>query len=184
MPKITVVPERLLDPSKPCHMAGYGPFEKGGKYLDGGLDITGWTVSDCLIGASRHGRPSLFVYQQPTHPCERTRGRYRVRTNLFRRSAGWEWVPGSFGPLESGEQLNGVDALVSIEYRGEHHYTLAAYFDSLLLDRLPHARSEPRLRPTTYARWFTSGVRVGDIRVRGKQHPVYNVMRFLSGYEV
>jgi hypothetical protein len=72
--------------------------------------------------------------------------------------------------------LDEVTSLVSVETGGKHFYATRVVFRSgLTLTNNPASRSEPRLRPT--ARGVLSfGNKVGEIYLRGKKHPVYDMI--------
>lgn len=145
----------------------------GGQYLDA---TTKEPMSGAFGQASvnvQSGKPE-FLVQQPlsSNVLDIQDAGNKVRTNLFRKSAGWEW---------EGQPPAQTDTLVSVETRipGEksdkHFYALSADYSGLDLTRYPNAPSEPRLRPTTRGD-VTVGNQVGTIKVRGKLHPVYDTV--------
>jgi hypothetical protein len=72
--------------------------------------------------------------------------------------------------------LEDVTSLVSIETGGKHFYAVRAVFRSgLTLTSNPTGRSEPRLRPTARG-VLAFGKTVEEINLRGKTHPVYDVI--------
>ena len=94
-----------------------------------------------------------------------------VRTNLFKKKAGWKW---NKAPEGFEKNPDGQFPLVSVETGGKHFYSLQADFpEGVLLQRYAEKTSEPRLRPTTTG-VVRKGKKVGEISVRGKVHPVYD----------
>jgi len=94
------------------------------------------------------------------------RGSAMAKTNLFKQKAGWRWA-------QAPEGHEATDTIVSVEHRGQHHYTLNAHFPKGVdFARYENSPTEPRLRPTTKGNVIL-GPKVGSILVRGKEHPVY-----------
>jgi hypothetical protein len=138
-------------------------YTKGGKYFDvaSGEDVTGRVYSSGSIDVSS-GKPSLRA--SDTQVEASTSGR-KIRTNLFKQSAGWKWV---------GEAPAKTSTLVSVEMGKDHLYTLTSQFDTPVeMARYEDKKSEPRLRPTTRG-VLRVGEKVGEIEVRGRIHPVYD----------
>lgn len=138
-------------------------YTKGGKYFDiaSGEDVTGRVYASGSIDVST-GKPSLRA--SDTQVDAPTGGR-KIRTNLFKQSAGWKWV---------GEPPAKTTTLVSVEMGGDHLYTLNSRFDTPVeMARYEDKKSEPRLRPTTRG-VLRVGEKVGEIKVRGRIHPVYD----------
>jgi hypothetical protein len=138
-------------------------YTKGGKYFDvaSGEDVTGRVYSSGSIDVSS-GKPSLRA--SDTRVEAPTSGR-KIRTNLFKQSAGWKWV---------GEAPVKTSTLVSVEMGKDHLYTLTSQFDTPVeMARYEDKKSEPRLRPTTRG-VLRVGEKVGEIEVRGRIHPVYD----------
>jgi len=138
-------------------------YTKGGKYFDvaSGEDVTGRVYSSGSIDVSS-GKPSLRA--SDTQVEAPTSGR-KIRTNLFKQSAGWKWV---------GEAPVQTSTLVSVEMGKDHLYTLNSQFDTPVeMARYEDKKSEPRLRPTTRG-VLRVGEKVGEIEVRGRIHPVYD----------
>lgn len=138
-------------------------YTKGGKYFDiaSGEDVTGRIYASGSIDVST-GKPSLRA--SDTQVEAPTSGR-KIRTNLFKQSAGWKWV---------GEAPAKTSTLVSVEMGKDHLYTLNSQFDTPVeMARYEDKKSEPRLRPTTRG-VLRVGEKVGEIEVRGRVHPVYD----------
>lgn len=138
-------------------------YTKGGKYFDiaSGEDVTGRVYASGSIDVST-GKPSLRA--SDTQVDAPTSGR-KIRTNLFKQSAGWKWV---------GEAPAKTSTLVSVEMGKDHLYTLNSQFDTPVeMARYEDKKSEPRLRPTTRG-VLRVGKKVGEIEVRGRIHPVYD----------
>ena len=178
---IMPAPQRFFDPAD----RAYKPFlrdfdpQAGGRYLEmrrgeAPRDVTGESVSAARIAVGPDGRPTMMVGDPTDLPTGSPgKGSTTTKTNLFKRSAGWDWT-------EAPEGYADVPTLVSVENRGKHYYALAAeYPRGVDLARYADAPSEPRLRPTTQGN-VGLGNRVGTIRVRGKEHPVYDTLTVRS----
>lgn len=166
MHMVIVAPQRWLDPNHREFRPGLSEYEHGGKYLsEDGIDLTMVSTSTAMIDVSGE-TPRFWISETNAVPPKSSRKAGRVvRTNLFKKSAGWKWV----------EKLIDADPnfLISVETGGKHFYTLAADFQGgLTLARYPDAKSEPRLRPTTVG-VIAPEDRIGTILVRGREHPVY-----------
>jgi hypothetical protein len=153
--------------AKPVNQSRLEPsnFEPGGRYirLHDGRDITGITVARALIGMLA-GEPVLRVSEAVTEPATRRDGAM-VKVNLIRATVGWKWL----------EKATDIDTTIitTVETGQHHYYALEIRFeDGVTLSRYPNARSEPRLRPTTYG-LLDLGEPVGRIDLRGRVHPVY-----------
>jgi len=151
-------PQRMWDTPMP-----------GGAYLSmpSKEDITGHKAAQASVGVRPGGKPFFNVSRDAVEQTGSPgRGSAMVKTNLFKQKAGWQWK----NAPEGHEDTN---TLVSVEHRGQHHYALEAHFPKGVdLARYAEASSEPRLRPTTQGNVFF-GPQVGNILVRGREHPVY-----------
>lgn len=149
------VPQHALPPSD---------FRPGGRYFDSaGRDLTGLTFEGGVIDVRDSTR--LTVSGASRAPVARTKGAV-VRANLFRRSAGWKWLTG------------GMDGsvLVSVQQGVRHFYALTVSFSSgITLASFPKARTEPRLRPSTYGT-LALGEEIGRIMVRQREHVVHSII--------
>jgi hypothetical protein len=182
---IMPAPQRFFDPADRAYkpfLQGFEP-EAGGRYLEmrrgeSPRDVTGERVGAARIAVGPDGRPSMLVGDPTDLPTGSPgKGSTTTKTNLFKRSAGWEWT-------EAPEGYADVPTLVSVENRGKHYYALSAEFPKGVdLARYADAPSEPRLRPTTQGN-VNLGQRVGTIKVRGKEHPVYDVLTVRSAAPV
>lgn len=164
---IIVAPQRWLDPSHPDYRPGLSSYEDGGKYLDSQTmaDLTGLVMEDAVI--SVEGPFPRFTVGATTHRIPKGRV---VRANLFKQSAGWRWTHAS-------EEVAAVRTLISVESAGRHHYAMRVEFpDGVALARYLNAKCEPRLRPTTKGVIDGMTAGIGWIAVRGKPHPVYEVL--------
>lgn len=178
MPRALPIPERFTGTGEeagrrgekatpPAFFNRYGleGYIRGGKYVDteSGENITGRVYQTGSIDVST-GRPNFQTSDTPASLP--TSGR-KIRTNLFKQSAGWKWV---------GEAPSSTSTLVSVEIGNDHVYTLKAQFDTPVeLARYTEKKSEPRLRPTTRG-VLQVGEKVGEIEVRGRVHPVYDTI--------
>jgi hypothetical protein len=154
------VPQRQLAPED---------YTPGGRFMARGEDITGQTRSAGRIEAAREpgrapGRMDVAPQQRETIGAK---SGDIVRTNMFRRSAGWSWSQAPAG-------WENAPALVAVETGGKHVYALAADFEhGVEMARYPGRKAEPRLRPTARGD-VELGKQVGEINVRGRMHPVYD----------
>ncbi len=141
----------------------------GGMYLNAATkeDMTGHKAAMASIGVQPGGKP--YFRASPDSVDETGtpgRGSAMAKTNLFKQKAGWKWA-------QAPEGHEATDTIVSVQHRGQHHYTLNAHFPKGVdLARYEKSPTEPRLRPTTQGN-ITLGPQVGSILVRGKEHPVY-----------
>ena len=176
-------PQRFFDPNDKAFKpftAEFGPTP-GGRYLtrgeDGFEDITGQFVETANLSVSPDGKPSFTVGQESAPLPPNKKGR-KIKTNLFKKKAGWSWtdVPEGYDPNPAGDF-----PLISVEDGNKHYYTLNTQFpEGVDLARYDKSKTEPRLRPTKEKSTVTLGEKVGEISVRGKLHPVYDnaVVRF------
>ena len=176
-------PQRFFDPNDKAFKpftAEFGPTP-GGRYLtrgEGGFeDITGQFVESATLSVSPDGKPSFMVGQETAKLPPNKPGR-KIKTNLFKKKAGWSWtdVPEGYDPNPAGDF-----PLISVEDGNKHYYTLNTQFpEGVDLARYDKSKTEPRLRPTKEKSTVTLGEKVGEISVRGKLHPVYDnaVVRF------
>tara|TARA_Y100000741_G_C18177885_1_gene528043 strand:- start:230 stop:937 length:708 start_codon:yes stop_codon:yes gene_type:complete len=167
------VPQRMLDRTS----KDFKPFlkdveyEKGGKYLNPVTkeSLTNKNLKDATISISEDGKPNFKA-----SPIEANivgspdvKGATKIKTNLFKKKAGWKWIDAPKGFEE-------VPTLVSVENKGKHYYALKADFPKgVNLSRYAESKSEPRLRPTMKG-FVELGEPVGTISVRGKEHVVYD----------
>ena len=141
----------------------------GGMYLNAATkeDMTGHKAAMASIGVQPGGKP--YFRASPDSVDETGtpgRGSAMAKTNLFKQKAGWKWA-------QAPEGHEATDTIVSVQHRGQHHYTLNAHFPKgVERARYEKSPTEPRLRPTTQGN-VTLGPQVGSILVRGKEHPVY-----------
>jgi hypothetical protein len=157
---------------KPQRMFPEGARPPGGEYLDAatGEAITGQKPARAVIGVTPEGKPVFLAdTQQVDVTGSPGPGSTKTKTNLFKQQAGWKWN-------EAPEGYSDASTLVSAENRGQHYYGLGANFPKGVdLERYANATSEPRLRPTTQGNVYP-GQQVGSIDVRGREHPVYDML--------
>jgi len=183
MPQVAVVPERFTgapesarrgrfaEPSPFLKSFEIDEFTRGGKFFDAVTkeDITDnvyQTASIDVAGA----RPAMIA----DVPAQAKGEGSTYKSNLFRKSAGWEWI--SETPPEVAS-IGNDSVLVSVEGSKKHVYALKADFEGgVQLQRYPDKKSEPRLRPTGKGE-LVLGNEVGRISIRGKEHPVYDSVR-------
>jgi len=157
---------------KPQRMFPADARPPGGEYINAatGEAITGQKPARAVIGVTPEGKP-LFLTD--TEQVEATGspgpGSTKTKTNLFKQQSGWKWN-------QAPEGYENVPTIVSAENRGQHYYGLGADFPKGVdLERYANATSEPRLRPTTQGNVYP-GEQVGSIDVRGREHPVYDML--------
>jgi len=157
---------------KPQRMFPEGARPPGGEYLNAatGEAMTGQKPARAVIGVTPEGKP---VFLADPEQVEATGspgpGSTKTKTNLFKQQAGWKWN-------QAPEGYENVPTIVSAENRGQHYYGLGADFPKGVdLERYANATSEPRLRPTTQGNVYP-GKQVGSIDVRGREHPVYDML--------
>jgi len=189
MPSVAVVPERFtgtgekgeerrgryVAPPEFWKKFDIDEFERGGKFFDleTGEDVTDKTYATGTINVTGK-RPSL-VSESIIDEMPLEKGR-TWKTNLFRKSAGWNWIsenPPEIAVIGTKEKPDPV--LISVDASGDHFYTLKAEFpNGVQLARYPDQGNEPRLRPTKKGQ-IQLGDEVGRIRTSsGKEHPVYD----------
>jgi len=157
---------------KPQRMFPEGARPPGGEYLNAatGETMTGQKPARAVIGVTPEGKP---VFLADPEQVEATGspgpGSTKTKTNLFKQQAGWKWN-------QAPEGYENVPTIMSAENRGQHYYGLGADFPKGVdLERYANATSEPRLRPTTQGNVYP-GEQVGSIDVRGREHPVYDML--------
>ena len=161
-------PQRMWDDQRP-----------GGAYLSmpDKADVTGHRAAQAEIGVNPGGKPFFNASRDAVEATGTPgRGSATVKTNLFKKKAGWQWA-------QAPEGHEATDTIVSVDHRGKHHYALNVQFPKGVdLSRYEKATSEPRLRPTTKGN-LEFGEQAGTILVRGKEHPVYHnvTVRSLGG---
>lgn len=165
---------------KPERMFPEGQRPKGGEYLNPktGDILTNKNVESASISITPEGKPKFDAspVEKEVVGSPTTKGSTQIKTNLFKKSAGWKWVD---GPTEYKD----IPTLVSVQNKGKHYYALEANFpEGVNLTRYADAPSEPRLRPTVKG-FVDLGKQIGTISVRGKEHPVYDkiVNRYAGG---
>ena len=176
---IMPAPQRFFDKTNKDYKPFLSDFDftEGGRYIEmnksGLKDVTAQQPAAARISVAGDGKPSMLISKElvDTTGSPSEKGSTLVKTNLFKKKAGWKWdkVPKGFDPDPSGDF-----PLVSVEAKGKHHYSINADFPAGVdLSRYANSKTEPRLRPTTKGK-VTLGKKVGDISVRGKKHPVYD----------
>jgi hypothetical protein len=173
-------PENISVFPKPERMFPEGQRPKGGEYLNPKTEevLTNKNVESASISITPEGKPKFDAspVEKEVVGSPTTKGATQIKTNLFKKSAGWKWVD---GPVEYKD----IPTLVSVQNKGKHYYTLEANFpEGVNLTRYADAPSEPRLRPTVKG-FVDLGKQIGTISVRGKEHPVYDriVNRYAGG---
>ena len=173
---IMPAPQRFFDPEDKAYKPFLEQFDyqPGGRYLemgpDGPRDVTGEYPVAANISVGPDGKPAFKASQENLEAPPDTKG-VQVKTNLFKKKAGWKWTkpPKGYDP-----DPDGSFPLISVEARGKHYYALETDFpEGVDLSRYASSSSEPRLRPTRKGE-VTLGKKVGEISVRGKKHPVYD----------
>ena len=159
---------------KPQRMFPEGARPPGGEYINAatGEAITGQKPARAVLGVTTEGKP---VFMTDTEQVDVTgspgKGSTKTMTNLYRKSAGWEW-------REAPEGYENIPMIVSTENRNKHYYSLGAdYPKGVDLARYPNEASEPRLKPTTYGNVYP-GEQVGTIlnKKTGDEHPIYDMV--------
>lgn len=169
-------PQRFFDPNDKAYKPFLSEFDytPGGRYLQMGpekTDITGQFPESARIAVGPDGKPSMQVATENIPGGEFKETGRKVKTNLFKKKAGWNWTqtPEGFDP-NPGKDF----PIVSVEDGSTHYYSLATEFpEGVELSRYEKSKSEPRLRPTKKG-GVHLGNKVGEIEVRGKKHPVYD----------
>ena len=144
---------------------------KAGQYLNPITkeNITGKNFESATISITPEGKPSFTAKNVEVEKVGSpdTKGATDIKTNLFKKSAGWKW-------LNAPKGFENAPTLVSIENKGKHYYTLQADFpQGTNLKRYSDKVDEPKLRPTIKG-FVNLGNIIGTISVRGKEHPVYD----------
>ena len=154
---------------KPERIAGV----KGGQYIDTttNTDITNKNIAKASISVSPEGKPSFLGDIKEVEKVGSVgKGKTQIKTNLFKKKAGWKWTK----PVKGYEE---APTLISVQQKGKHYYTLNTNFPSgVNLKRYENLPSEPRLRPTLTGE-LDFGEAIGEISVRGKIHPVYDTIQ-------
>ena len=152
-------PQRLMDEGKE------GAFIDVGT----GADISGTKPATGQISIGPDGKAQFRVSSQTYDELPSRDGKL-IKTNLFKKQRGWEWikVPEGYDPNPAGDF-----PIISVETGGKHIYTLRTDFPEGVDLKKYQKKSEPRLRPTLKGE-VIKGEQVGEISVRGKKHPVYD----------
>ena len=157
---------------KPQRMFPETARPPGGEYLNAatGEAMTGQKPAQAMIGVTPEGKPVFLASPEQVEATGSPGpGSTKTKTNLFKQQAGWKWN-------QAPEGYENVPTIVSAENRGQHYYALGADFPKGVdLERYANAASEPRLRPTTQGNVYP-GEQVGSIDVRGREHPVYDML--------
>jgi spore germination cell wall hydrolase CwlJ-like protein len=159
---------------KPQRMFPEGARPPGGEYINAatGEAVTGQKPARAVLGVTPEGKPVFLTDpEQVDVTGSPGKGSTKTMTNLFRRSAGWDWK-------DAPEGYENVPMIVSTENRNKHYYSLGAdYPKGVDLARYPKETSEPRLKPTTQGNVYP-GEQVGTIvnKKTGDEHPVYDMV--------
>lgn len=135
-----------------------------------GRDLTDITFSGGSVSVV-DGKPILITEDRElldvdikSRAAAKEYGGNIVRTNLFRKSAGWKWV-------DNPTNID-TNTLVSVKQK-DHHYTMDYQMNNpVKLENDPKAQS-PQGKPVSRGK-LTFGDEIGKISVRGKEHPVYD----------
>jgi len=156
-------------------------FTAGGKMFDAdtGEDVTDRIYSGATIDATG-ARPSLVSADDQVESLG-TGNTYK--TNLFKKSAGWEWIskkPPTHAALGNKGEEDPVLVSVAGSFKdtdADHKYALKVNFENAVkMARYSKEANEPRLRPTSKGE-ITLGNVVGKIRTsQGNVHPVYDTI--------
>jgi hypothetical protein len=172
---VVPAPQRWLDPAHKEYNPAFGAagYEPGGRYLSpsqGMSDVTGTTPAAARLNVSPEGKPSFKISEELSTAAPNESGAL-VKTNLFKKKAGWSWVKTPEGfPENPAKDF----PLISVETQNKHFYALSSdYPQGVNLSRYANSASEPRLRPTAKGDVYL-GNEVGRISVRGVEHPVYD----------
>jgi hypothetical protein len=165
---------------KPERMFPADQRPKGGEYLNPktGDILTDKNVESASIYITPEGKPKFDAspIEKEIVGSPSTKGATQIKTNLFKKSAGWKW-------LDVPDEYKDIPTLVSVQNKGKHYYSIEANFpEGVNLTRYANSPSEPRLRPTVKG-FVDLGKQIGTISVRGKEHPVYDkiVNRYAGG---
>jgi len=159
---------------KPQRMFPADARPPGGEYINAatGEAVTGQKPARAVLGVTPEGKPVFMTDpEQVDVTGSPGKGSTKTMTNLFRRSAGWDWK-------NAPEGYENVPMIVSTENRNKHYYSLGAdYPKGVDLARYPKETSEPRLKPTTQGNVYP-GEQVGTIvnKKTGDEHPVYDMI--------
>jgi len=164
-------PENISVFPKPERMFPEGQRPKGGEYLNlkTGDVLTNKNVESASISITPEGKPKFDAVpvEKEIVGSPSAKGATQIKTNLFKKSAGWKWIDGP-------KKYKDIPTLVSVQNKGKHYYTLETNFpEGVNLTRYADSPSEPRLRPTVKG-FVNLGKKIGTISVRGKKHPVYD----------
>lgn len=186
MPSVAVVPERFTGKPEDDRRGRYvappaffqqfdiGEYERGGKFFDiqTGEDVTDKVYATGTIDVTGKS-PSLVSDVQTEQLGE---GK-TWKTNLFKKSAGWNWISENPPEVASiGKKEKPDPVLVSVESGKDHFYALKVDFPAgVKLQRYSEKPSEPRLRPTSKGE-IQFGNEVGRIKTAKKEHPVYDTI--------
>ena len=158
---------------KPQRMWEGDDIPKGGDYLNPatGEVLSGRNASKARISISPEGKPSFKVSNDDIEKVgTEGKGNTLIKTNLFKKKAGWKWKDAPEGYEDAG-------TLISVENKGKHYYTVDTDFSKgVNLKKYENSPTEPRLRPTVRGQ-IELGPQIGTITVRGKEHPVYGSIR-------
>ena len=158
---------------KPERMFPEESRPKGGDYLNPatGEVLSGRNVSSAKLSISPEGKPSFKVANDNVEEVGSVgKGKTQIKTNLFKKKAGWKWI-------KAPEGMEDIATLISVENKGKHFYTIETNFSKgVNLKKYPNSKTEPRLRPTVVGE-IEIGPQIGNISVRGKEHPVYQSIR-------
>lgn len=177
-PEDTVKKEMISVFPKPERMFPEESRPKGGDYLNPatGEVLSGRNVSSAKLSISPEGKPSFKVSNDNVETVGSTgKGKTQIKTNLFKKKAGWKWT-------KVPEGMENIGTLISVQNKGKHFYTVETDFSKgVNLKKYPDSKTEPRLRPTVVGE-LEIGPQIGTISVRGKEHPVYqNIKTFNKG---
>jgi hypothetical protein len=169
--KIEKATENISIFPKPERMFPEGQRPKGGEYLNPktGDVLTNKNVESASISITPEGKPKFDAVpvEKEIVGSPSAKGATQIKTNLFKKSAGWKWIDGP-------KKYKDIPTLVSVQNKGKHYYTLETNFpEGVNLTRYADSPSEPRLRPTVKG-FVNLGKKIGTISVRGKKHPVYD----------
>ena len=159
---------------KPQRMFPADARPPGGEYINAatGEAMTGQKPARAVLGVTPEGKPAFLTDpEQVDVTGSPGKGSTKTMTNLFRRSAGWDW-------RDAPEGYENVPMIVSTKNRNKHYYSLGAdYPKGVDLARYPNETSEPRLKPTTQGNVYP-GEQVGTIvnKTTGDEHPVYDMV--------
>ena len=134
------------------------------------MNVTGEFVKDSSVAVTANGAAAQLnvgtLEVPPSGELGRGMGKL-VRINMFRRKAGFKILDQSRQP----------DYIVSVETGSSHYYAKSKVkVDGYArLRHFPEKKSEPRLRVETRGT-LEFGNQVGTLSVRGREHPLYDVI--------